>query len=118
MDNIDLEGLTVGERLLIYRRRKKFTQESMATIYGTNRNLYGQIERDEIGIPPSLKISIPKITELTRIEAVRIKRRRSGLTQEELSIDLGMSRHWVGMQERGEAPNKKLMEHWDIEGKQ
>ena len=118
MGYVDLQGLTVGERLLIYRRRKKFTQEIMASIYKTNRNLYGQIERDEIAIPPSLRMPVPAITELTKIEAALITRRREGLTQEDVSVDLGISRHWLGMKERGDAPNRDLMAHWEIERKQ
>ena len=118
MGHFDLKGLTIGERLLIYRRRKRFTQEVMAVICRTNRNLYGKIERDEEEIPYNLRpyVPVPKITELSKTEAALLKRRRAGLTQEDAAIKFGegISRHWYGAKERGEAPNRDLLDYWDL----
>ena len=116
MGRVSLQGLTIGERLLIERRRRKFTQEQVASIYGISRNLYGQIERDQIDISAAWRhpIPLPKITELTKIEAAFLIRRRYGKTQEEVSDVLGISRYWLNRKECGEAPNDDLMDHWNL----
>lgn len=113
MADIEIKGLTVGERLLIARRRRMLTQEAMAAIYRTNRNVYGAIERDQAAIPENLDIPVPEIHTLTKLEICFLQRRRAGKTQLDVSADLGISRHWVGMKERGEAPNSDLIDHWN-----
>ena len=102
--------------MLIERRRRRFTQETMGSIYGISRNLYGQIERDQVDISVITRrpVEIPQITELTRIEAAYLLRRRAGKTQEEVSDTLGISRYWYNRKECGEAPNDDLLDHWDL----
>lgn len=109
MDKIQL---TLGEALLIYRRRNKESQVAAARRIGLTRNDYGDLERDADG--KSDKVSFPPIGELTLKEKCLILRRRSGLTQRDCAQKIGVSRFWYGLMETGKVPNSQLNDFWKI----
>lgn len=105
------EGLTLGERLLVARRRSGESQYSRARNYGIHRNVYGRLERDtEDNI---FGIVAPELGELAEDEICLILRRRSGLTQEECAEKLGVTRFWLNQMETGKVSCSELTKFWD-----
>lgn len=110
MAKIDLKELTVGESLLIARRRSGESQEKAAMAHGLTRNYYGRVERDCPETPHD--ISPPELGELTDSEACLIARRRSGMNQDECAEAIGITRVWLHQMETGKVPCSDLVEFW------
>ena len=109
--SFDVKGMTVGERLLIARRRDNESQETVARRLGMTRNFYGRLERDDEDL--SAGISLPELGELTQDEVCLLLRRRAGLTQEECADKLGITRFWFNQMETGKVPCSDLVKFWE-----
>lgn len=108
--NINLKELTMGESLLIARRRSGESQEKAAMAHGLTRNYYGRVERDCLETPHD--ISSPELGELTDSEACVIARRRSGMNQDECAKIIGITRAWLHQMETDKVPCSNLVEFW------
>jgi transcriptional regulator with XRE-family HTH domain len=99
--------LTHHERLWLFRIRMKLTQHQRATALGVKVDRY----RDwETGVTAK---DIPRIYLNPKVhEMCRLRRRREGMTQQQLADAVGVSRLWVVKMERGEAPSGRLANYW------
>ncbi len=102
-----LEKLTIGERLLIDRRRRGETQREAALRNAIAPYTYGQWERDE-EIGPEVKVG-----SLETYERCLLYRRRSSVYQFQVANALKRSRFWINLMERGEAPCDELLWYWE-----
>jgi DNA-binding XRE family transcriptional regulator len=109
--SFDLEGMTVGERLLIARRRSNESQETVARQLGLTRNVYGRLERDDEDLHSG--ISLPELGELSQEEICVLLRRRAGLTQEECADKIGVTRFWFNQMETGKVSCADLVKFWE-----
>ncbi len=109
--SFDIEGMTVGERLLIARRRANESQETVARHLGMTRNTYGRLERDDEDLHSG--ISLPELGELTQEEICILLRRRAGLTQEECADKIGVTRFWFNQMEMGKVSSSDLVKFWE-----
>lgn len=105
----ELERLTVGERLLIARRRAKETQVQAARRYGITPFVYGQHERD---VSRTDGIDV-KIAKLERHEACLLYRRRAGYNQQRVAEELGCCRYWLNQMEQGFHNCDELIWYWE-----
>ncbi len=106
-----IEGMTVGERLLIARRRSNESQETVARRFDMTRNTYGRLERDDEDLHSG--ISLPELGELTQEEICILLRRRAGLTQEECADKIGVTRFWFNQMEMGKVSSSDLVKFWE-----
>lgn len=109
--SFDVKGLTLGETLLISRRRSNESQETIARRLGMTRNVYGRVERDDEDVPSG--IALPELGELTQDEVCLILRRRAGLTQEECADKIGVTRFWFNQMETGKVSVSDLVKFWE-----
>lgn len=101
--------LTLGERLLLARKRAGLTQSQAAAQHNVSPKRYGLWERDQVKAPFAAFIKKP----IRGHELCMIRRRRSNLTQGALARDLGCSRWWLNRMEQGKAPVHQLLDYWD-----
>lgn len=111
MASFDIKGLTVGEALLIARRRSGESQETVARRLGVTRNVYGRIERDDEDVTSG--IQLPELGELTQEEICLLLRRRAGLTQEECADKISVTRFWFNQMETGKVSSSELVKFWE-----
>lgn len=102
----------MGECLLLTRRRAGESQEQFARKFGIARNFYGKLERDE---EFRREMTVPTPENLTKEEVCLILRRRSGKTQRECAEEIGKTRFWVNVMERGRVPSSYLQKLWKVE---
>jgi DNA-binding XRE family transcriptional regulator len=103
--------MSVGERLLIARRRSNESQETAARRFGMTRNTYGRLERDDEDLHSD--ISLPELGELMQEEICILLRRRAGLTQEECADKIGFTRFWFNQMEMGKVSSSDLVKFWE-----
>lgn len=106
-----IEALSVGERLLLSRRRRGETQQREAWRLGVTRQVYNLAERDHVA--PSWEVPEIAIDSLTGGERCLLYRRRLGLTQGDLARQRGMSRFWINRQERDKTDPSDLVCYWE-----
>lgn len=101
--------LSSAEKMLIWRRRQKWSQSQMAKILGIHRNTYGRAEREggEIEVLPELRMPI------FANEECLLLRRRLNKTQEECADSMGITRYWFNMMENGYVSCSSLEAFWD-----
>jgi len=104
----ELERLTVGETLLIDRRRRNETQRVAAKRLGVTQFAYGRMERDLV---PGVKKA--GVLPLKAHERCLIYRRRSESTQTQVAKDLGCCRFWLNRMECGLVPCDALLWYWE-----
>lgn len=97
-------SLTVGERLLIWRKRAGLSQQEMAAMHDLTRTVYGRVERDQMEM--TIGVTLGK---LKPHEEAMILRRRAGTTQKEVAGEIGLSRHWVSKMETGQVSCDRLL---------
>lgn len=109
--------LTLGEILLLHRRKNGLNQSEMAKEVGLTYDIYRTIEYDLNSDIP--KASLAKLKNISRNniplethEECFIRRRRSKIPQWRIAKDIKVSRYWLGKMERGEVPSEKLQEYW------
>lgn len=101
--------LTLPEAISLYRRRLSISQSEMAACFSIHRETY---RRFEAGDAIQTEIVRPSLGELTQSEICYIYRRRKGLTQEEVSEQMGVTRYWIVMMEQGKASAGSLVKFW------
>lgn len=107
----ELGRLTVGERLLLDRRRRGLNQRQAAAHWNTSYFVYGQWERDQLEDAPALDLGESDAPE--RFEHCLLYRRRAGYTQARVARELKRCRWWINQMERGEAPCDELLWYWE-----
>lgn len=106
---LEIKGLTLQEKALLFRRRLEISQAAMAAICGVGRESYGKFERDE---GSNLNFPAPAVEPLLGHEICFILRRRSGWTQDACASHMGITRYWFNLMELGKAPCEPLMKYW------
>lgn len=118
-----IKGLTDVERMVVWRRRRHWTQRRMARIMKIPLR---QIVGMEGGVfPGPLRetlliqgIDISVIRVVTTIEWCMLQRRRCpGFTQAAVAECLGCCRRWVMLMETGRADPAPLVRYWTSLGK-
>lgn len=103
--------LTTGERLRVKRRRMGLTQAEQAEQIGMPLGAYKRAEADDT--PECWDIEPPSIGRLEPHEACLVMRRRAGLTLDDLSYKIGLSKWWLCLMEQGKVPTSpRLLAHW------
>ena len=102
MSALEPSELTPSEALLVWRRRRGYSQIEAAEHFGVSRSLYSRWERGQCEDTdcPDVRVS----TALSAAEQCLILRRRRGWRQADLARALGVSRYWAGEIERGANP--------------
>ncbi len=113
MAEIDLKGLTTGEKLLIIRRRENISKERMADRYGMTRNVYGGLERDQEEFVDNDCVAVPEVSKLSQGEICLLLRRRAEMAQEECAELVGVTRFWLNQMETGKVPISDLVSFWE-----
>lgn len=105
------DTLHAHESLLIWRRRKNWTQGKAAKHFGLSVFKYKQAEYYTVS---GFKYEEHyKFSELSDSEKCLIYRKRAQITQCQLAMILGMSRHGLRLQENGKVKNTKLLNYWE-----
>jgi len=105
----DEEGfmLTEAERLFLWRSRKRMNQTQAARTFKRSRQYYSWMELGRRPVPKgAARITYP----VHGREVLRLLRRRSGKTLEEIGRSIGVSRPTVMHFERETDP--RLVEFW------
>ncbi len=103
-----LGRLSVGERLIIARRRRKETQEDAGKVVGRSAFTYGQWEREAVDRP------LPRsVGRLRMYERCLLYRRRVGTSQGDVARQIGRARDWVIQMECGKVPCDELLSYWE-----
>lgn len=93
------------ERLLIWRRRKKWSPQQAAKFFGVGHRRYRRWEHGD----EKITHEVPELSaNLTPGERYLVRRRRLGLTQEEIGHFAGVTRSRVSQVERTERINDRL----------
>lgn len=112
---LKVSDLSPGEKLLTLRRRMKLTQAQMANKYGVTLVAYRDMELDADYIRGNREVpSVNLGGRLAAHEVAVILRFRSGMSQAEMAIDIGLSKHWLRKMEINAVPNDRLLEYWGI----
>lgn len=116
LPDISVSSLTLGEHLLIWRRREGLTQKQASLLLGIGRNTYQEIERQDTKCRLAV---MPHISTLYSHEICFILRRRSGWTIPQCAEQVGVSRYWYNLMEQGKASPDRLITYWgENEGEQ
>lgn len=107
---LSIRDLTTGERLIIARRRNDETQQAAAKRLGMPLGPYKLAEKDTPS--KSWRVPIPSLDKLQPHEVCRLLRVRKGLTLDDLSRRMGVSKWWICLMEQGKAPTATLLEYW------
>lgn len=99
--------ITTSERLILYRRRKKWTQTQSAHHFSVSRTKYQQWEHGNT-IGPRVTVSNVKPLELYYLYRIR-----EGWNQIILAKKLRCSRWWLIQMETGLIPHIKLANFWE-----
>ena len=99
--------LTLGERLLIERRRLDQNQTEAAKAYGVSEWTYRQCESDEYE-----RIPAPPVGRIEPREACMLMRRRAGMQRTELAEKLKISCWWLTQMEHGSVSAERLVKFW------
>lgn len=100
---------TGPEALYIQRRRLQISQAERAAQLKIPEYLYVDYENEKRDVPKKL---VPKMHKLSDIEECVLKRRRCHMTQDEVAVELGLSRLWVNRMEKGIEPADRLIAFW------
>lgn len=106
---LSIPRLTRGERLEISRRRKNETQAAAAKRLRIPLGAYKQAEADA---PGARSVRVPAIGRVRPHEACRLLRVRKGLTLDDLSRKIKLSKWWLCLIEQGKAPVTTLLNFW------
>ena len=114
-----IRSISLGERLLIDRRRRNEHQYQAAERLGLSRVVYGRWERDEPleedgkwpeGQEKSFRI---KIGRLRPNEQCLLHRRRAQRTQADVAEEFGCCRWTINRIESGFSPAEELLRYWE-----
>ena len=107
----EIEKMSLGESLIIDRRRKEETQTQAAKRLGVSYSRYSLWERDILA--DNVPDIIVPLNSLQPFEDCFIYRRRAKITQAKVAQDLDCCRNWVNLMERGLAPVDTLKWYWE-----
>lgn len=107
---LGIRELTAGERLRIARRREDLTQEAAAKQLSIPLSAYRRAEADDA--PACWNVPVPALGELRDFEVCHVLRLRKGLTLDDLSARIGLSKWWLCLIEQGKAPVDTLLAYW------
>lgn len=122
----DLARLTPGEKLRLYRRRRRWGQDEMGSrVMGTGHDRVGEMERDRRPIPerplngaaPHRLVAVRRSLDQlkpTLTEQLQLARRRTGISAWELAKAIGVSRTMLNRYERAGHP--RVVEWWRSRG--
>ena len=107
--------LTIGESMLLKRRRLGLNQTDMAKLLGTTRQKLSLIELDKLEIqsPNNYKSIISKTEIRDDNEYCVICRHRYNMTQGELAKEMKLSRQTINMMEKGINNCSSLKDFWN-----
>lgn len=112
--DLSVSDLTIGEKLLIWRRREGYTQRQAAAVLAMGITAYSQIERQDTKCHLN---NMPHLGDLYSFEICFILRRRSGWTIPMCAEQAGVSRYWYNLMEQGKVSPDRMIEYWgDNEG--
>jgi DNA-binding XRE family transcriptional regulator len=100
---------TNGELLLVRRKRLGVSQSEAARRCCVPRMVYNHWENDAGDGAPKAGTLV-----LDPHEVLTIKRRRSGLTQQQLADTVGVTRQTVVEVEAGRASQDRLITYWEL----
>ncbi len=106
LDSITIGKLSLGERLLIHRRRNGWSQPEAAEDFAVSLYQYRAWEGNRGDVPGVV------LGGLHDYEVCYLLRVRSGKTITALAKELKVSRFWLGQMELGQAPDDRLTEYW------
>lgn len=107
-----IEELKPHEQLLLYRRRKKLSQKTMARSIHIGTTLYQKMEYGEV--PNTVKESLSlRLSDLAMNERCFLQRYRSSLRISDIAKTMGYSRYHVNQMELGVVNCKTLIEFWE-----
>jgi len=109
---ITVSDLTVGEHLLLWRRREGYNQREAPYVIGVSRYLY---EKLELGVENTPLKEMPHLSDLFSYEICFIMRRRSGWTIPQCAEQAEVSRYWYNLMEQGKANPETLVKYWSEE---
>lgn len=101
---------TLAERLLLWRRRKQWTQLEASTYFGLTVHTYKLIEYGKIDCPT---IEPGKQYQLKPYERCVIYRKRSGKLQKDIAKEMGICEFWLRKMEQGTVSCDKLLWWWE-----
>lgn len=105
--------MTAGERLRIHRRREGLTQAQAAAKLAMPLGSYKLAEDDDA--PDCWDIPRPAVGRLQDHEYCFLRRRREGLTLDDLAPKVGVTKWWLCLMEKGKAPVNTLMQYWSAQ---
>ena len=115
LPEIAVSDLSIGEHLLVWRRREGYTQKQAGPVLGIGINAYQEIERQDTKCRLAV---MPHLGTLYSHEICFILRRRAGWTIPECAEQAGVSRYWYNLMEQGKASLDRLVIYWgENEGK-
>lgn len=100
--------LSPGERLLLWRRRAELTWYESAKRFDVTIKKYRMWEEDRLSDGPE----IPRLRKVQDHEACYLLRRRTGLHQDQLAEEVGVSRVWLNRMENGQENCSRLVDYW------
>jgi transcriptional regulator with XRE-family HTH domain len=103
-------ALSVGERLWLWRRRHGYDRRAAAAVLGLPRRALKDLETGKGGAGAALPGYVTRLRS-TPPEALRVARRRSGLTSGAVAARLGISRMALWKWERAADP--RLTALWE-----
>jgi len=109
LPSLSVSDLTVGERLLVWRRREGYNQPDAACILGVSRYLYENLEH---GVSEEPLKEMPHLSDLYSYEICFVMRRRSGWSIPQCADQAGVSRYWYNLMEQGKANPETLIKYW------
>jgi len=107
---INPRDLTLGERLMIGRRREGLTQTEAAKKHNVTLYKYRQWEEDDMrgkGTAPFIRLG-----PLKKNEQCLVRRRREGLRAAQVAEHMKISEFWLRRMERGNSPVRALYNYW------
>lgn len=102
--------LTSAEKVFAHRLASGKTQKQAARKWGVSFWVYRSWEENPNAVPERVEEAISKLD----VAASRyiILRRRHGMTQSDLAVEIGCSRQWVNRMERGLECDDALRDYW------
>lgn len=108
---VTFQTLTQAEKLRLWRGRLGLTQKQAGRRFGVSDWVYGEMERGDQPVPMYAWRG-PFI--IHDHEKCLIYRLRAGVTQQFVATELGCSKLWVYMMEKGQVNCLRLIEYWEL----
>lgn len=110
-DDFGLSGLTVGERMFLWRRRVGLTQKAACERFDLTPTAYGEAERGAVAAP-LWTIPWSGRNYLSDGERCAIHRRRAALRQHQVATEIGCTPAMISEMERDVRNCELLLMYW------